>query len=113
MSTPLTRNLLVVGAVVLSVLLFFAPRLPEPAASTPAAQRSHNASIESYVAKAMESLSEADKARVEVWKKMPGNDSLINGWVRLKRIDVSAFYAEKQAAAVNTVPLWVEAGNRY
>ena len=105
-----TQLLLIIGAVVLSVLLYFAPKLPGVSAKEKTETPSGNTgTIESFVNAAKGKLSEDLKPKAE----NKNFDSLVAFWDKNKRPDIASFYFEKQSAAINKAVNWFKAGDRY
>jgi hypothetical protein len=106
-----TQLLLILAAVVLSVLLYFAPKKPsetvkENVTGTPAG---NTETIEVFVNTAKGVLSEEQKAKA-------GNknlDSVVVFWDRNKRPDIASYYFEKKVSALNKAVDWFKAGDRY
>ncbi len=103
-----TQLLLIVAAVVLSVLLYFAPKHSDVSADKKAELTSGNntETIERFVNAAKGNLSADLKPKAED----KNNDSLISFWDKNKRPDIAAFYFEKKAASATD---WFKAGDRY
>lgn len=119
MSARNTRVLLVAGALLLSVLLFIAPR------SMPGAKKSgavssgvpvkadNNADLGIYLNMAQKNLG-PDNARVsQKWKSENRFDSLIVFWTQMKRPDLAAVFAEELAKKSGAARDWFNAGERY
>lgn len=106
-----TQLILVVAAVVLSVLLYFAPKKPSASANekTEEMPGNHTETIEAFVNSLKGNLSAEQKAKAED-KNL---DSVIVFWDRNKRPDIASFYFEKKASAVNKAVDWFKAGDRY
>lgn len=120
MSAPKTKLILVIGAVILFVLLFIAPKsLPkgqgnDSMAAGPAKPAiSANATLDVYIGLANKNLAPAQKALADRLLAAKKNDSLVVLWDRLKRPDIASFYTEEQAKAENNADAWFRAGNRY
>jgi predicted Zn-dependent protease len=117
-----TQLLLIGGAVVLFVLLYFAPKTSaeESSHKEPQPKAAVTANIESFVTTATSMLApEARKVNDAFLENVSGSqkvqslDSLVEFWNKIKRPDVAAFYFEKKAE-INNKPLdWFKAGDRY
>lgn len=106
-----TQLLLIVAAVVLSVLLYFAPKHSDAAAEKKSAQTSENTNetIEAFVNTAKGSLSSDLKPKAE----NKNADSVISFWDKNKRPDIASFYFEKKISSFNKAVDWFKAGDRY
>jgi tetratricopeptide (TPR) repeat protein len=119
MSAKTTQVLLIAGALVLSVLLFIAPKMaPEHSdedghdhASEKAV--SANANLSLYLTMAAKSLEPGQKQNLDKLTAANNYDSLTSVWTGLKRPDLAAHYAEETAKAKNMAENWFKAGNRY
>jgi tetratricopeptide (TPR) repeat protein len=120
MSAPVTKVILVVGAIILFVLLFIAPKIAAPNGETvqmgPAAGKAEvsiSATLDIYLDLAAKNL-EADQKRVlEKLLTAKKQDSAAVFWDKLKRPDLAAYYTEEAAKNDNTAKAWFKAGNRY
>jgi cytochrome c-type biogenesis protein CcmH/NrfG len=103
-----TQLLIIVAAVVLSVLLYFAPKHPDASADEKAESTSGNnaETIERFVNLAKGNLSADLKPKAED----KNNDTLISFWDKNKRPDIAAFYFEKKASSATD---WFKSGDRY
>lgn len=113
-----TRIVLVIGAFVLFVLLFIAPKtLPansEKQAGTKQARGSNNmATLDVFVKVAGKSLSPADKSVMDRLMSEQKTDSLVLFWDKLKRPDIASFFSEELAKKSKQTEDWVKAGERY
>lgn len=116
MSASHTRLLLVIGALVLSVLLFIAPKHPGPVqASHQAAPgaASLNGNLGVYASMALKSLAPKEKERFDRLLVKKQYDSLVAFWDKARRPDLAANYAEEAAKHTNVITDWEKAGNRY
>jgi tetratricopeptide (TPR) repeat protein len=116
MSAANTRLLLIVGAVVLSVLLFIAPTVPEPSREGKTKENaavSANATLEVYVTMALKSLEPAQKGMLERLLAQKRFDSVVIFWDKAKRPDLAANFAEASAKLTGSPDEWAKAGNRY
>jgi tetratricopeptide (TPR) repeat protein len=112
-----TKALLLIGALVLFVLLFTAPKLAEktekPAPPRVSGSNNENATLDLYASMASKSIDPALKKRTDLWLKDKRFDSLITFWSARKRADLVAFYSEELAKVNNKALSWFEAGSRY
>lgn len=115
MSAKLTKWLLVLSAVLLSVLLYFAPKSKaSPTKATASTQVGfESASIELYVNQALKALAPETKATLDVLEKNGLPDSLAVIWNQMRRPDIASYYAEKAAIKSNREEDWLKAGSRY
>jgi tetratricopeptide (TPR) repeat protein len=106
-----TQLLLIVAAVVLSVLLYFAPKNSGAVAKENLAASSgkNTETIEVFVKTALGTLSNDLKPKAE----NKNLDSVVSFWDKNKRPDIASFYFEKQMAATNKAVNWFKAGDRY
>jgi len=121
MSVKRTQIVLVVGALVLFVLLFIAPKIaPEhtdddghdhSSGKTNLAQS--NANLEVYLNMAVKGLDLTKKAQYDKLLAAQQMDSMIVFWDKAKRPDLASHYTEAQAKKQNTGAAWSKAGNRY
>jgi tetratricopeptide (TPR) repeat protein len=112
MSASQTKLFLAVGAVVLFVLLFIAPKTRDKEAQVAEASKAvaSTANLAVYVSTAEKNLAD-DLAKK--YKALTVQDSIIEFWTRGRRPDLAAHFAEKKAKESNKALLWFEAGNRY
>ena len=116
-----TQLIIIIGAVVLFVLLFFANKKPSvKPAEDGETQTSHNETIESFVTTAEKVLAPELKRQTDDYlNKAKGSeknkwlDSIISFWDKNKRSDIASFYFEKKAVALNNAVTWFKAGDRY
>lgn len=117
-----TQLLLIIGAAVLFVLLYFAPKKSEHPAKEAMASSSKKTTetIESFMKSATEMLSPELKQMNDAFlKNISGSeknkwlDSLVKFWDKAKRPDLASFYTEKKAASINKAEDWFKAGERY
>jgi tetratricopeptide (TPR) repeat protein len=123
MSAKITQVLLVAGALILSVLLFFvAPKHPsaEDGSRMPMAERGlqpvkadNNARLEVYLNLALKNLEPSLKKNMDELIAAKQNDSLSEFWAKARRYDLASVYEEKKAEKQNTAEGWYNAGNRY
>jgi len=118
MSASKTKVALLVGALILFVLLFIAPKqtdksdegLASKGAST---EVSENATLEVYVNMATKNVDAAQKKALDAFLAEKQFDSIAQFWNKLRRPDLAAFYAEQKAKQSNIAEDWFSAGNRY
>ncbi|MBL7931453.1 MAG: tetratricopeptide repeat protein [Bacteroidia bacterium] len=112
-----TLIVLVIGALVLFVLLFIAPKtLPSGSNLENVAKPSPlvtSANLEVYVNMAVKALEPSEKGRVERLVSEKKADSLVLFWDKLKRPDLASFYSEEFAKNTNLATDWKKAGDRY
>lgn len=120
MNAPKTKVLLVVGAILLFVLLFIAPKIvsseKEQSEKMPATEASNlniDATIDVYVNQAEKSLDSEAKKSMDKLRLAKNNDSVALFWDKLKRPDIASYYMEEKAKQNNTADSWFKAGNRY
>jgi tetratricopeptide (TPR) repeat protein len=116
MKSSTVRLLLIAGALILSVLLFIAPRnLPEkePVAETSNSGSSTEADIAVYESMAAKNLAPEIKAEHDSLKQAGEFDSLTVFWDTKKRPDLGAYFAELAAGKGKKAEHWFNAGNRY
>lgn len=120
MSAKKTQVLLIVGALVLFVLLFIAPKLaPEHSDedghdhSSEKAAVSTDGNLSVYLNMASKTVSPDQKQILDNLVAAKNYDSLSTTWNKLKRPDLAAHYAEESAKLKNTAESWFKAGNRY
>src|SRR6478752_6162699 len=105
------------GALVLFVLLFIAPKTLPAGSNTEKALKSAplatSANIEVYVNMAVKALEPSEKGRVERLASEKKSDSLVLFWDKLKRPDIASYYTEEQAKKTNLASDWQKAGDRY
>lgn len=106
-----TQLLLLVAAVVLSVLLYFAPKHSDADTEKKSAltSESSNETIEVFVNTAKGSLSADLKPKAE----NKNLDTVISFWDKNKRPDIASFYFEQKVSKVNKAVDWFKAGDRY
>lgn len=118
MSAKKTQVLLIVGALILFVLLFIAPKLA-PAHSNDDGHGHEKAAVSTsgdlsvYVNLAIKNVTPEQKQVLDKLTAEKNYDSLSATWNRLKRPDLAAHYAEESAKLKNTAESWFKAGNRY
>ncbi|WP_317899065.1 tetratricopeptide repeat protein [Aurantibacillus circumpalustris] len=120
MGSKKKQLLLVLGALVLFVLLFIAPKLaPKNSEKTGLDQNSEKAKVSTdgnlsvYLNLATKNVSLDQKGNIDKLLAEKNYDSLAFTWTKLKRPDLAAHYAEELAKVKNTSDTWFNAGNRY
>jgi tetratricopeptide (TPR) repeat protein len=120
MSVKKTEVLLVCGALILSVLLFIAPKIAPKADeddghnhSIQAVQADNNANIAVYLNMAIKNLEPSQKGTIEKLMTQNKQDSISFFWDKAKRPDLASIYFEERAKVLNTADEWYKAGNRY
>lgn len=112
-----TRIVLVVGALVLFVLLFIAPKTLPANSETGKAEKvaplASSANLEVYVTMATKALEPSEKGKVERMASEKKADSLVLFWDKLKRPDIASHYTEELAIKTNLASDWQKAGDRY
>jgi len=103
-----TQLLLIVAAVVLSVLLYFAPKHSDASSDKKGelTSRNNNKTLKVLVNTSKKNLAPDLKSKAE----QKNQDSVIAFWDKNKRPDIAAFYFEKKAANATD---WFKAGDRY
>jgi tetratricopeptide (TPR) repeat protein len=119
MSAKNTQVLLVLGAVVLFVLLFIAPKIaPKSVEDVKSINNLQsainlNATIDVYVNMALKNLEPQKKQSFDKLMALKNYDSTVVFWDKLRRPDVASYYTEEEAKKTNTSQNWFKAGNRY
>lgn len=119
MSAAKTRVLLIVGAFILFVLLFIAPKIaPGPSEDDGHGHAAENtaipnATLEVYLNLALKNLDPDQKRALDKLRISKNNDSLAVFWDKLKRPDLASYFVEESAKSANTAKDWIKAGNRY
>jgi len=120
MSAKKTQLLLIIGALVLFVLLFTAPKLAPKHSdddghdhSSGKALVSTTADLNVFLSMAAKNLAPEQKQLVDKLVAAKNYDSLAVTWARLRRPDLGAHFAEESAKIKNTPESWFTAGNRY
>ncbi len=125
MSPKQVKLILSVGAVLLFVLLFIAPKVGNSNQKSTSAMGSGkpapinaNANVEMYLNMANGALSADLKTKADNFLKLSVNDavffdSIAKFWDQQKRPDLASHYLEKRAQKTNTAKDWFLAGNRY
>lgn len=106
-----TQLLLIVAAVVLSVLLYFAPKNSGANAKEKLAEASgkNTETIDVFVKTALGTLSNDLKPKAE----NKNLDSVVAFWDKNKRPDIASFFFEKKVSTINKAVDWFKAGDRY
>ena len=117
-----TQLLLIIGAVVLFVLLFFANKKPsaKPIDNGQQAEVTGPTTIESFVKTAESVLAPELKQKTDSYftkangaAKKQWLDSIIAFWDKQKRPDIASFYFEEKAKESKDAVTWFKAGDRY
>lgn len=116
-----TQLLLIIGAAVLFVLLFFANKKPSEIKTDNGEQHTvASETIDSFVKTAEGELASDLKQQADSYLKKANGaeknkwlDSLIAFWDKNKRPDVASFYFEQKANLVKDAVTWFKAGDRY
>jgi tetratricopeptide (TPR) repeat protein len=115
-----TKTFLIMGALILFVLLFIAPKIaPEHSeddghdhsSGKKAIAADGNLSV--YLTMAAKNLGPEQKLTLDKLIAVKNYDSLISTWDKLKRPDLASYYAEELAKVGGTAEKWINAGNRY
>lgn len=118
MTTKTTRIVLSCGALVIFVLLFFAPKTNASAHAgheeeESMATVSSDANLEVYLNMAVKSLEPSKKKELDQFVLAKKQDSAAAFWDKLKRPDLASWYMEEAAKTSNKADVWFKAGNRY
>lgn len=116
MSAKKTQVLLIAGALVLTVLLFIAPKLApmvEPGEQKAATAVSPSQTLELYVNMALKNVEPNEKATLEKLAQAKLYDSIAAFWDKVKRPDLASHYIEQKAILNNKPQDWFNAGSRY
>lgn len=120
MSTKKTQVLLVIGALVLFVLLFIAPKTISPKrgdefgnGASQVAEINTSATIDVYVSTALKNIEPEKKQRIEKLLSTKQYDSIVVFWDKLKQPDLASYFVEEEAKKENLAQTWFKAGNRY
>lgn len=117
MRTKKIQVLLIIGALVLFVLLFIAPKTA-PSKSSEVSGKTEtkiaaNANLDLYLAMAVKALEPSKKQDLDKLISAGNYDSVQVFWDKLKRPDLASHYAEEAAKKNNGAEQWLKAGNRY
>jgi lipopolysaccharide biosynthesis regulator YciM len=120
MSAKKTQILLLVGALILFVLLYIAPKTELPHAegdshehSSEKIMASADANLVVYLNLALKTLEPVKKQQLDKWISKSNFDSSTVFWDKLKRPDLAAHFAEEGAKKISSSENWIKAGNRY
>jgi tetratricopeptide (TPR) repeat protein len=115
MSARKTQFLLVAGALVLSVLLFMAPRIvpPSPESTSAGNDAQPSATIEVYAQMALKNAEPSQKRVLDEMLRAKQFDSIAMFWDRTRRPDLAAYFTEEKAELNGTAAHWFDAGKRY
>jgi lipopolysaccharide biosynthesis regulator YciM len=120
MSAKKTQLLLLLGALVLFVLLFIAPKIAPKNSETelqnPVSEKiavSTDGNLDVYLNLASKNVSLDQKVNIDKFLQAKNFDSLSIIWNKLKRPDLAAYYAEELAKEKNKAEYWFTAANRY
>jgi len=121
MSARTTQIILVIGALILFVLLFIAPKIAPPKTggnsengTKQQVSADNNASIEIYKTLAIKNLEPNQAKLLNQLENEKKTDSLVMFWDKLKRPDIAAVYVEQKAlSAKDSSMFWFKAGDRY
>lgn len=121
MSVKRTQLLLVVGALILFVLLFIAPKVAPPHTDDDGHDHSTGksnlavatANLEVYLNMAVKELDLSKKAQYDKLLAAQQLDSMVVFWDKEKRPDLASHFTEALAKKQNTAAAWSKAGNRY
>lgn len=112
--------LLITGAVVLSVLLYFAPKKTEGITIKEPQRGSSVQTIESFVKNASDLLTpELKQIEAAFLSKASGTDkkkwldSLVIFWDKVRQPDIASYYYEKSLINSTNTEFWLKAGDRY
>ncbi len=111
-----TQLLVLTGAVVLAVLLYFAPKSSEvrPVKENSGKSSTKNIeSMESFVKTATGMLAPELKQLHDKFLKTNLSDSLIKFWDKGRRPDIASYYFERSISKNNKAADWFKAGERY
>jgi tetratricopeptide (TPR) repeat protein len=120
MSAKKTKLLLLIGALILFVLLYIAPKI-KPANDENHDGQTHNeektisssANLDVYLNLAFKNLDASQNKNLQVFVSKKINDSCITFWDKLKRPDLASYYLEEIAKSNPKAENWFKAGNRY
>jgi hypothetical protein len=117
MSVKKTPLLLILSALVLSVLLFIAPKTAPKLApgddSSPGKPMATDVTLDVYLNQALKGMDPDQKKSLERLQTSKNYDSIAGIWDRLKRPDLASYYVEESAKKNSTAENWIKAGNRY
>jgi len=114
MRAPVTKIVLIGGALVVFVLLYFAPKIKTAESSDAAAPEAvkvdETVRLDIYLRTAVKNLSPELKQLMDQQRSV---DSLISFWSAQKRPDLAAHFSEEKAIKTGKASDWFLAGNRY
>jgi tetratricopeptide (TPR) repeat protein len=118
MGAKKTQVLLIAGALVLSVLLYIAPKTAPKAIEKSQGEPTKasvdlNGTLDVYVNTAIKNLEPGLKQNLDKQLFKKDFDSAAFIFDRLKRPDLAAYYVERNAEKLNNGDSWMKAGNRY
>lgn len=120
MGAKKTKVLLIVGALILFVLLYIAPKIAPKHTdgdghdhASEKAVISTNATLDVYLTTAQKNIETGKKQQSDKLLALKNYDSLVVFWDKLKRPDLASFYVEESAKKNATAANWLKAGNRY
>lgn len=111
------KVLLIVGALVLFVLLFIAPKAASSKSNHVLEQSetkiASNANLQMYLTMALKALEPTKKQDLDKLLNAKNYDSVSVFWDKLKRPDLASHFLEELAKKNNSAEQWLKAGNRY
>lgn len=114
------KVLILLGALVLFVLLFIAPKKAPSALSEGSREAGSkpalpltSGDLSVYLKLALKNLEPKQKGSAEKLMDLKNFDSLAVIWNQLKRPDLSAYFVEEKAKLLNSSESWNKAGNKY
>lgn len=120
MSAKQTKVIFVACALLLSVLLFIAPKIADDSQkkanrdqSKETVSEDNNANIDIYLKLALKNLDPEQAKDFDSDQKENKTDSLVSFWDQLKRPDLAAHFTEEIAKKSPSSQAWVKAGDRY
>ena len=115
--------ILIISALVLIVLLFFAKKQPEFVDKKSVEAEAQAASFEKDASDAQQALTGGAKAKLSEWhrafdhatvdQKQTLLDSIVKTWDDLNRHELAAFYCEQKAKITDRADFWSKAGEHY
>jgi tetratricopeptide (TPR) repeat protein len=121
MSAKKTKLGLLIGALILFVLLFIAPKIKPVDEEnhdghnheTENSNLSMTANLDVYLNLALKNLKSEQNKTLQSFITKKNNDSCVTFWDKLRRPDLASFYLEELAKKNNASKDWFKAGNRY
>jgi tetratricopeptide (TPR) repeat protein len=120
MNARKTQVLLIIGALVLFVLLFIAPKTTPPKTfgefgngASQASEINTTATIDVYLNTALKNIEPEKKQQIDKLVAAKQYDSIAVFWDRLKQPDLASYFVEEAANKENSAQAWFKAGNRY